>query len=148
MITKYQSNNARNNESERNYIMTKKMTVAEKIANKAIKSVGEMPFGDLINQLSDKEALAVAVVQIDREVGKKDFDTWRSKGYSRSKRSMRVMHKLLSQMNSPEADAVLKLKEGYLYSVCKKQNELSTEGYKAVRKSFLPKFDAFLQKLA
>lgn len=128
--------------------MTKKLSVAEKIANQAVRKAGTVAsFNELVNKLSDKEVLAVACVNLDKEVVKADFETWRNAGFSRSKRSMRVMHRLLSQMKDPAADAVIHAKHGYLYSVCAKTNKSSTAEYKAIRAKFLPKLDQFLTSI-
>ena len=126
-------------------------TIAEKIATQAIRVSNLDPEADyleLINTLKDKEALAVAITKLDQLVTTEGFDGWRTHGYSTSRKAARLMNRLLPRMKSKEAKEVLALKQNYLYSVCEKQNDISTSGYKAIRSKFLNQVDHFLQKLA
>jgi hypothetical protein len=124
--------------------MTKKLSVTEKIVNKVKKEVGPETYLALINKVSDKEALALAVSALDKSVLKGGFHAWRLDGYSHSKRASRVMRQMLPQINTIEADMVMKAKKSYIYSVCEKQNDASTNAYKSVRKAFLEQVDNFL----
>ena len=122
-----------------------KTNTVEKIAEQAImKEGGFTSYLELINKVTDKEAFALAIKTLDNSVTKGGFREWRVKGFSHSKRASRVMNKFLAKIDTNEANAVLKAKKSYTYSISEKQNYASTDAYKAVRKSFLNQVDKFL----
>ena len=128
--------------------MTKKMTVAEKITKLAVRKTGldpEKNYLDLINAVDDKTAFAVTVTMLDKVVSKQSFNDWVKQGFSHSKRSMRVFHKIVPELGSDAANNVLGAKKDFIYSVCKKQDELSKQAYLHNRKGFLAAANNFLQ---
>ena len=129
--------------------MSKKLSLAQKIANKATKATGLNKYLDIVNAVSNKEAFALAVTTLDQSVAPKDgdFTKWVAGGYSHSKRAMRVFHDVMDTIDTPEAKAVLAAKKNYIYSVCKGQNIKSTNLYRANREKFLEQADKVLSAM-
>ncbi len=127
--------------------MSKPLSLAQKIANKATKASGLTDYLAIVNAVSDKEAFALAVTTLDQVVAAKDgdFSKWVAAGYSHSKRAMRVFHDVMGKLEDPAAQAVLQAKKDYIYAVCKGRNIKSTNQYKANRAAFLKAADEYLK---
>lgn len=128
--------------------MRTKYSTTQKIAADAKKSIGSEDYSEIINKVSDKQALALAVVTLDKAVSHGGFSEWRLNGYGRSKRAMRILNNFLPKINTSEAKAVLNAKKAYSYSISQKQNVLSTKQYREVRKPFMKQVNQYIENLA
>lgn len=128
--------------------MRPKYTMTQKIAADALKAIGSEDYNEIINKISDKQALALAVVTMDKAVAHGGFSEWRMSGYGRSKRAMRILNNVLPKINTAESKAVLKAKKAYAYSISQKQNVLSTKQYRDVRQSFMTQVNNYIERLA
>lgn len=128
--------------------MRPKYSTIQKIAAAAEKSIGSDDYKEIINKISDKEALALAVVTLDKAVAHGGFSEWKLHGYGSSKRAMRILNNILPEIGTPEARAVLAAKTAYAYSISQKQNILSTQAYRKVREPFMKQANKFVENMA
>lgn len=125
--------------------MTKNISIAGQIALKALRS-SHFDYKKAINKATDAEALAIVVDRMDKAVLAGGFVGWKKSGLSNSKRGMRVLNRLIPQIGTPEALAVLQAKKDYMHSVCVKQNNRQTENYKNMREKFLKQINTYVAK--
>lgn len=124
----------------------KTLSVTEQIALKALRS-SRFDYKAAINKATETEALAIVVNRMDKAVLAGGFANWKKSGLSNSKRGMRVLNRIIpAELGTREAVGVLEAKQNFMYSVCVKQNKLSTIKYKAMRDAFLKQVDTFVAK--